>query len=110
MLPRLTEVFKIGDADGAEAPGADPFDTRDRRDIESLKPNDVEKNETVHQFSHAFGAIERGINEAKNTIEHVPDIDHEVSYESLDELADHAYELWRHLIYGEEMVRWKRNH
>jgi hypothetical protein len=111
-MPKLTEIFVVKEYDehDPDSPTADPFDPESRAEIEADKPENVEDVAKVKQFSKAFGAIERGINEAKNIIEHVPGIDHEMTYEALDELADHAYEVWRHLIYGEEMVRWKRKH
>jgi hypothetical protein len=116
-MPRLTEVFgqitgpaPDDDAHDPDVSGADPFSAASRKDIEQLKPNKVEDDAAVHQYSKAFGSIERGINEAKFIIEHVDGgMDKEMSYRALDELADHAYETWRHLVYGEEMVRWVRS-
>lgn len=86
----------------------DVFGAQDRAEIEADKPEDVEANQAVHQLSPAFGAIERGINEAKRDVESIEGIDREEVYRRLDELADHAYEMWRNIVYGEEMVRWVR--
>lgn len=86
----------------------DVFSPAIRKDVDTEKPNDVEENPIVGEMSKAFGAIERGINEARYIIERIPGIDHEFGFRHMDELADHAYESWRRLIYGEPMVRWTR--
>lgn len=86
----------------------DVFSARDRAEIEADKPEDVESDEAVHELSPAFGAIERGLNEAKRKVESIDGIDRERVYEYLDQVADHAYEVWRHVVYGEPMVRWVR--
>ena len=86
----------------------DVFTAPERDDIEAHKPEDVEEVDVVHQLSPAFGDIERGINEAKLKVESIDGIDHEMVYEYLDEVCDHAYEAWRHIVYGEPMVRWVR--
>lgn len=87
---------------------ADVFSSSDREDIEDHKPEDVEDVEIVHRLSPAFGAIERGVNEAKRMVEEIEGLDHETVYEFLDQVCDHAYEAWRHIVYGEPMVRWVR--
>lgn len=86
----------------------DVFTSPERADIERHKPEDVEDVEVVHRLSPAFGAIERGINEAKRTVESIDGLDKEAVYRFLDQIADHAYEAWRHIVYAEPMVRWVR--
>lgn len=91
MVP-LTQVFQV--------PGAQQVPADDRSDPQS------------QGISHAFGQVERGINEAKFTIEHLECLDpktRETIYQMLDEVCDHAYEDFRFLCYGEQPTRWIRN-
>lgn len=94
MAPKITDVFK---------------DPARRKEVDALKPNNVEEDDVVKRLSKAYGSVERGLNEAKAIVEDIPEIDHELAYRMLDQLADHAYESWRHLIYDEPMVRWVRS-
>lgn len=92
--PKLTDVFT---------------DPQRRKAVDDLKPDRVEDDSLVKQLSKAYGAIERGINEARYIIEQVPEVHHEMIYEAFDQLADHAYEQFRHIVYDEPMVRWVRS-
>lgn len=62
----------------------------------------------VDRLSHAVGVIERGINEAKFIVEQLPLENKEEWFEQLDQICDHAYEVWRHMMYGEPQARWRR--
>ena len=81
-MPKLEDVFSM-----QKRPTADP---------------------TVGELSHAVGAIERGINEAKFIVENLEGVDHEEWFRRFDDLADHAYEIWRSMMYDEPVVRWRR--
>lgn len=70
---------------------------------------DLQEKPVLHAISAAFGGIERALNEAKYLIERMPLEGKEGVYELLDGVGDHAYEAFRHLVYGEPMERWVRS-